>query len=211
MMPTEVLYCRTYGAPGPDWLLRLFSCEQRTSQPRAPILEAMTGVLIVIIVIVFIRVSVLTMVIVAAASSAPAGDRQGEPPADRAQGTRRSTCRYRSGRSRRRSPARRPSSRARTVVFRVEVFAKKPTVEDILGPDYLKGPVPYGGMTHSEFLNMVTPNEYKGYSVFTNREGMTVAATSLAMQWALMKAIDKLKDAQTERAREAARGKSSKP
>ena len=90
-------------------------------------------------------------------------------------------------------------------VFRVEVFAKKPTVEDILGPDYLKGPVPYGGMTHQEFLNMVTPNEFKGYSVFTNREGMMVAATSLAMQWALMKAIDKLKAANTERAKEAAR------
>src|SRR5687767_6255263 len=30
-------------------------------------------------------------------------------------------------------------------VFRVEIFAKKPTIEDILGPDYLIGPVPYGG------------------------------------------------------------------
>ena len=100
-----------------------------------------------------------------------------------------------------------PAIKPRTdrVVFRVEVFAKKPTVEDILGPDYLKGPVPYGGMTHQEFLNMVTPNEYKGYSIFTNKEGLTVAATSLALQWALMKAIDKLKEAQTERAKEAAR------
>ena len=100
-----------------------------------------------------------------------------------------------------------PAIQPRTdrVVFRVEVFAKKPTIEDILGPDYLKGPVPYGGMTHQEFLNMVTPNEFKGYSVFTNKEGMMVAATSVALQWALMKAIDKLKDARTERAKEAAR------
>ena len=97
------------------------------------------------------------------------------------------------------------NTRTDRVVFRVEVFAKKPTIEDILGPDYLKGPVPYGGMTHQEFLNMVTPNEYKGYSIFTNKEGMIVAATSLALQWALMKAIDKLKDARTERAKEAAR------
>jgi len=95
--------------------------------------------------------------------------------------------------------------RSDRVVFRVEVFAKKPTVEDILGPDYLKGPVPYGGMTHNEFLNMVTPNEFKGYSIFTNKEGMMVAATSFALQWALMKAIDKLKEARTERAKEAAR------
>ena len=90
-------------------------------------------------------------------------------------------------------------------VFRVEVFARKPTVEDILGPDYLRGPVAYGGMTHHEFLNMVTPTEYRGYSIFTNREGMVIAATSVALQWALMKAIDKLNDARTERAKEAAR------
>ena len=90
-------------------------------------------------------------------------------------------------------------------VFRVEVFARKPTVEDILGPDYLKGPVPYGGMTHQEFLNMVTPAEYRGYSMFSNKEGLVVAATSLALQWALMKAIDKLKDASSERAKDAAR------
>ena len=90
-------------------------------------------------------------------------------------------------------------------VFRIEVIAKKLSVFDILGPDFLIGPVPYGGMTHQEFLNMVTPVEYRGYSMFTNREGLMVAATSLAMQWALMKAVDKLKDARTERAKEAAR------
>ena len=100
-----------------------------------------------------------------------------------------------------------PAIKPRTdrTVFRVEVFAKKPTVEDILGPDYLKGPVAYGGMTHQEFLNMVTPDEYKGYSIFTNKEGMMVAATSVALQWALLKAIDKLKDARNERAKDAAR------
>lgn len=90
-------------------------------------------------------------------------------------------------------------------VFRVEIFAPKPTIETILGPDYLRGPVPYGGMTHSEFLNMVTPVEYRGYSMFTNKEGIAIAATSLALQWALMKAVDKLRDAQSERAKEAAR------
>jgi hypothetical protein len=90
-------------------------------------------------------------------------------------------------------------------VFRVEVFASKPTVADILGPDYLIGPVPYGGMTHSEFLNMVTPADYRGYSMFTNKEGITIAATSLALQWALMKAVDKLKSAREERAKDAAR------
>jgi hypothetical protein len=90
-------------------------------------------------------------------------------------------------------------------VFRVEVFARKPTVAEILGPDYLRGPVPNGGMTHQEFLDMVTPVEYRGYSMFTNKEGMTVAATSFALQWALMKAIDKFKEARNEGAQEAAR------
>jgi hypothetical protein len=90
-------------------------------------------------------------------------------------------------------------------VFRVEVFARKPRIEDILGPDYLKGPVPASGLTHQEFLNMVTPAEFRGMAMFSNKEAMTIAATSLALQWALMKAVDKLKDAADERAKEAAR------
>jgi hypothetical protein len=91
------------------------------------------------------------------------------------------------------------------LVFRVEVFARKPTIEDILGPDYLRGPVPASGMSHREFLDMVTPVEYRGMSMFSNKEAMTIAATSLALQWALMKAVDKLKEARNERAKEAAR------
>jgi hypothetical protein len=90
-------------------------------------------------------------------------------------------------------------------VFRVEVFGAKPTIEDILGPDYLKGPVPYSPMTHQEFLNMVTPKDVQGYAAFTNGQGMVVAATSIALQWTLQKAIDKYREARTERAREAAR------
>lgn len=90
-------------------------------------------------------------------------------------------------------------------VFRVEIFGRKPTIEDILGPDYLRGPVPYGGMTHQEFLSMVTPKDVQGYAAFSNTEGMVVAATSLATQWALLKAIHKVETAKDERAREAAR------
>jgi hypothetical protein len=90
-------------------------------------------------------------------------------------------------------------------VFRVEVFGRKPTVEDLLGRDYLRGPVPYGGMTHQEFLHMVTPPEFRGYAMFTNREAMTIAATSIALQWALQKAVDKFKSAKAHREREAAR------
>ena len=89
-------------------------------------------------------------------------------------------------------------------VFRVEVFGKNPTIEDILGPDFLKGPVPYATMTHQEFLTMVTPQAVQGYAAFSNKQGMMVAATSIALQWALQKAMDKYKDARNERAKAAA-------
>jgi hypothetical protein len=89
-------------------------------------------------------------------------------------------------------------------VFRVEIFGAKPTIEDILGPDYLRGPVPYSGMSHQDFLNMVTPKDVQGYAAFSNRQGMVVAATSIALQWALQKALDKYKAARNERAKEAA-------
>lgn len=90
-------------------------------------------------------------------------------------------------------------------VFRVEIFGRKPTIEDILGPDYLRGPVPSSGMTHQEFLNMVTPKDVQGYAAFDNRQAITVATTSFALQWALQKALQKLSDAKEERAKEAAR------
>lgn len=90
-------------------------------------------------------------------------------------------------------------------VFRVEVFGREPTIEDILGPDFLRGPVPYGGMTHGEFLNMVTPKDVQGYAAFSNKEAVTVAATSFALRWALRQAVQKYKDAKQEREREAAR------
>lgn len=90
-------------------------------------------------------------------------------------------------------------------VYRVEVLGKPLTIEDILGPDYLKGPAPQSGMTHQEFLDMVTPQDFRGYAPYTNREGLTIAATSFALKWALQKAIHKYQTASAERDREAAR------
>jgi hypothetical protein len=106
-----------------------------------------------------------------------------------------------------RAVARRPAIRLSSdrQVFRVEVFGRSPTIEDILGPDYLVGPVPYGGMSHQDFLNMVTPKDVQGYAAFTNKEGLMVAATSMALQWGLRQAIAKYNDAKEARAREAAR------
>jgi hypothetical protein len=90
-------------------------------------------------------------------------------------------------------------------VFRVEIFGRTPTIEDILGPDYMKGPVPGGVMTHQEFLNMVTPRDVQGYAAFDNKQALTIAATSFALKWALQKAIDKYQRAKEDRAREAAK------
>ena len=102
-----------------------------------------------------------------------------------------------------RTPAIRPQETR--PVFRVEVIANSPSIVDILGENYLIGPAPYGGMTHQEFLNMVTPVEFRGFAMYTNSEGMMIAATSFLTQWGLLKAVDKLRDARTERAKEAAR------
>jgi hypothetical protein len=90
-------------------------------------------------------------------------------------------------------------------VFRMDIEAEKIDIEDILGKDYLRGVASYGGMTHQEFLDMVTPDDVKGYAAFSNKEGMVVAATSVALQWAALKAIDAFKKAKSEREREAAR------
>jgi len=90
-------------------------------------------------------------------------------------------------------------------VFRVEILGRKQSIEDILGADYLKGPVPAGGMSHREFLDMVTPQDYQGYAAFNNREAFAVAATSFALKWALQKAIHKYGSAKEGREREAAR------
>lgn len=90
-------------------------------------------------------------------------------------------------------------------VFRVQVFGEKPSIDDILGPNWADGPVPYSGMSHQEFLAMVTPEEHRGYAGFTNKEGMTIAATSYLLQWTLQKAIRKYNETQDEREREAAR------
>jgi hypothetical protein len=90
-------------------------------------------------------------------------------------------------------------------VFRVDVEADKVDIQTILGKDFLRGPVSYGGMTHQEFLDLVTPDDVKGYAAFSNGQGMVVAATSIALQWAVLKAIDTFKKAKDARARDEAR------
>lgn len=89
--------------------------------------------------------------------------------------------------------------------FRLEVFGRKPTLEDILGEKFWLGPTPYGGMTHQEFLSMVTPKEAQPYAGFTGKYLLAETALTLAQTWALKAAIRKFQDAKEDREREAAR------
>src|SRR5512145_3077849 len=57
--------------------------------------------------------------------------------------------------------------------FRIQVDAPKLTAEEILGPDFLRSPVPATGTTHLEFQNIVTPTDVRGYDPLSNLEGVT--------------------------------------
>jgi len=90
-------------------------------------------------------------------------------------------------------------------VFRLEIFGRKPSLEDILGERFWIGPTPYGGMTHQDFLDMVTPKLVQPYAGFTGGHLLAQAALTLAEQWALKEAIRKFRGALNDREREAAR------
>jgi len=90
-------------------------------------------------------------------------------------------------------------------VFRLEVFGKKPTLEDILGEKFWLGPSNYGSMTHQEFMDKVTRPEYRSYGGFTGTSLLQVTALTLAEQWALKAAIKKFRSALTEHERSVAR------
>lgn len=90
-------------------------------------------------------------------------------------------------------------------LYRVDIEGEKIDITSILGKDFTRGPASYGAMTHQEFLNMVTPDDVRGYAPFSNGQGMVVAATSIALQWAVLKAMDSLKEAKNERAKVQAR------
>lgn len=90
-------------------------------------------------------------------------------------------------------------------VFRLEVFGRKPTLEDLLGERFWIGPTPYGGMTHQEFLDRVTPQLAQPYGGFTGKSLLGVTALTLMEQWALKSAIQKFRSATDNRERDAAR------
>jgi hypothetical protein len=60
-------------------------------------------------------------------------------------------------------------------------------------------------MTHQEFMNMVTPKEFRPYAGFTGGYLVAETALTLAETWALKSAIRKYQEAKEDREREAAR------
>jgi hypothetical protein len=90
-------------------------------------------------------------------------------------------------------------------VFRLEIFGRKQTIEDILGERFWVGPAPYGGMTHQEFLDMVTPKLAQPYAGFSGKYLVAQTALTLMEQWALKSAIKHFRDSKGEHEREAAR------
>jgi hypothetical protein len=95
-----------------------------------------------------------------------------------------------------------------TPVFRLEVFGRKPTIKDFIGTDVFKGPVPRGSAAHQEFLQMVTPDDVRGYAAFSNTEGIAVAISSFTnamLLSATQRAIRKYRAAARGRETEAAR------
>lgn len=56
----------------------------------------------------------------------------------------------------------RNDSRGLDIRYYVEVYGKAPPIQIFSrDTDLVHGPVPYGGMTHQEFLNLVTPQEFR--------------------------------------------------
>jgi hypothetical protein len=98
-----------------------------------------------------------------------------------------------------------PTVRNGRPFYRVDIEGERIDMRTLLSKEALRGPVPYGGMTHQEFLDLVTPEGVRGYAPYTNAQGITIAATSIALQWAVLKAIDSFRKAQDERAQESAR------
>ena len=60
-------------------------------------------------------------------------------------------------------------------------------------------------MTHSEFLNMVTPELARPYAGFSGGHLIAQTVLTLAEQWALKQAIKKFRSALTDRERASAR------
>jgi hypothetical protein len=82
----------------------------------------------------------------------------------------------------RRALAQRPTERetfdGRQVRTYLEIYGTAPPIEVLQPQDFSPGAVRYGGMTHQEFLNVVTPQEFRAPVM-----NLSNAASELANWW----------------------------
>jgi hypothetical protein len=85
--------------------------------------------------------------------------------------------------------------------FYVEVIGKQPSIADVIGSyDLINGPTRRGApMTHQEFLNMVTPQEFYGSQGIKSYELLQFALTNWLGQQIIKKAIEDLRNAKNDR------------
>jgi hypothetical protein len=70
--------------------------------------------------------------------------------------------------------------------YYVEVYGRAPRLaiqQHFDGFDLQHGPVPFAGVTHQEFLDFVTPPEYRSFAAFSGTEALQVAATTYLTRW----------------------------
>lgn len=84
--------------------------------------------------------------------------------------------------------------------FYAEVVAKMPTFADFIysGDDLRNGPVKGAGMTHQEFMNMVTPQLINSSAGITAMETLQGALVNWAAQSLIRKAMSAYREAHSE-------------
>jgi hypothetical protein len=80
----------------------------------------------------------------------------------------------------------RAAARQRQPMFRIEVDGELPSFSTFIAEgESLASPAPWGGMTHAEFLTMVTPPQARAFGASTNGDLLQVLATSLLGGYAI--------------------------
>ena len=83
--------------------------------------------------------------------------------------------------------------------FYVEIVAKWPTFQEYVGKSDLRnGPTPYGGVTHQDFLNYVTPREIYGSQGIKATELIQFSIVNWLGQSLAKKAIESFRNARDE-------------
>jgi hypothetical protein len=84
--------------------------------------------------------------------------------------------------------------------YYVEVLGRFPRFETFLeGFDLKNGPVPGAGMTHQEFLAMVTPKDLSSANVTPALDTLIVGLQTLAVKWFAAKVAKSISNARRER------------